>query len=83
MRFRAGAPGPPDLLQGPGVAAQFVVDTLCAFDRGPPCSKAASNPMCHPPAPRALQAARARSVAVRAAAQRETDPKKRVVITGM
>lgn len=39
----------------------------------------------HPtgPAHPFLQAARARTLAVRAAAQRETDPKKRVVITGM
>ncbi|KAI7840743.1 hypothetical protein COHA_005558 [Chlorella ohadii] len=35
------------------------------------------------PAAKQRQAARPRSVAVRAAAQRETDPKKRVVITGM
>jgi hypothetical protein len=35
------------------------------------------------PVARALQAARSRCVAVRAAVARETDPKKRVVITGM
>lgn len=76
-----GRGGPPDGARHPPSALLRQLPGLGA----PPDSRSQPSNASRPPTPRALcpQAARPRTVAVRAAAKRETDPKKRVVITGM